>query len=387
MRRLPTIEPAPLASVTPTSAEALRACPLRAAFDASREHRAMVLRGPAARLGTVCHEVLEAAAKGHFDGVDAGQLANAFEHLWCCLIDREQEAALQSPLERHFGPAGRWPYYTLKKAYLYQMVKVLVATRTTAHASYRAQTTIKEQEQADREYIGFGGKLRGRADHVVERDGRVEIEDYKSGAIFEEADSGTPEIKAGYQRQLLLYAALHWDDTGEWPDVAHVIALQGERFSTPIKPEEAKHLVGETLALLDAYNLQVEKGASVNELATPSVQACRHCPYKLVCDPFWDAVSRSWDLGGAAYIEGVIVAIEDFGASGRALVIDATRSNLSPGRYRLRGLTSSRFPELTEMAPGTKVRVIGAGIVKQNETMDLLVGHYTQLWGEESAHP
>lgn len=381
MRRLPTVRPAPLVDVTPTRVEVLRSCPLRAAFDTSPEHRSVVLRGPAARLGTACHEVLEATAKGYFDAVDTSRLANMFEHLWNEQIAREEAAALRSPRERHFGPAIRWPYYALKKAYLYQTVQLLIAARgKPALVSERHRAAGEDKDQAERDYKGFGGKLHGRADHVVVRDGRVEIEDYKTGAIFDESDAGVAEIKAGYRRQILLYAALHWDETGVWPRSVHLIALQGERFSMDVEPEEALRVVHETLMLLDAYNQQIAGGASPSELATPSKEACRHCPYKALCDPFWDSVRPDWDMRGAACVEGIVKAIEDFGASGRAIKIDAVRGNLPPGDYRLRGLTPHQYSEADAVTRGTRIRTIGARIVKPDKPHDLLATDYTQIW-------
>lgn len=382
MRPLPALRLTPIAQATPTRAEALRACPLHAAFDTSPEHRSIVLRGPAARLGTVCHEALEATALGHFDGVDTGQLAEALERLWNQLIKREQEAVLGSPSERHFGPANHWPYYTLKKAYLFQMVRRLVSDRGRGASSGRVrETTSRQNEQAEREYIGFGGKLRGRADHIVERDGHLEIEDYKTGTIFEESDDGIPEVKAGYRRQLLLYAALHWDETGVWPSSAHLISLQGERFSMDIVPEEALQLVQETLGLLDAFNVRVEKGVTLVELGTPSSDACLHCPYKLLCPPFWNAVSPDRELmHGTACVEGIVAVVDDYGERGRMVEIDVARGNLPVGRYRLHRVTPTRFPELGSTSPGASIRVVGARIAKLHEPFELLLGDYTQLF-------
>ncbi len=381
MRRSPTLTPASLPDMTPTRAEALRACPLRAAFDASPEYRSMVLREPAARIGTACHEVLEATAKGCFDAVDADQLADRFEHLWSEHIAREEAAARRSPQERHFGPAVRWPYYALKRAYLYHTVQQLIASRAQTGPSLGSHGRASEhKDQAERDYKGFGGKLRGRADHVAMHDGRVEIEDYKTGAIFDESDSGIMTIKAGYQRQILLYAALHWDETGVWPQSAHLIALQGERFSMDIEPDDALRVVHETLALLNAYNRRIESGASLNDLATPSEHACEHCPYKPTCDPFWDAIRPDWSMRGAAYIEGIVTSTEDLGARGLVLEIDAERGNGPSGRCRLRGITTIQYPEIDTVTSGTKVRIVGARIATPDEPRNLLTIDYTQIW-------
>lgn len=142
----------------------------------------------------------------------------------------------------------------------------------------------------------------------------------------------------------------------------------------------------ETLALLDAYNEQIQSGASLGDLATPSEAACQHCPYKPVCDPFWNAALPGWDMRGSAHVEGIVTATEGFGSSGRALEIDAVRGNLSPGRYRLRGITPLQYSGINAVTPGTEVRVVGARNIKPDEPRDLLATDYTEIWWEQPGY-
>ncbi len=374
------IKPAPLEATTPTRAEALRVCSLRAALDASPAHQQLAFKGPAVRLGSACHAVLEATAMGYFDSVPPEEFPTAFEQLWREHIGREEEEARRSPLEQHFGPAERWPYHALKRAFLYRLAQQLANARWAARSA--EATTRGPEPRVERPYVGFGGRLRGRADHVAQRDGHIEIEDYKSGAIVDASQAREPEIKAAYRRQLLLYAALHWDETGVWPRTAHAISLQGERASVHVSPAEALALAQETLGLLDAYNRRVAAGAQAEQIARPSQDVCLHCPYKPMCDPFWTAVAPGWEMNGAAYIAGVVATIRDFGQSGHTLEIQAIQGNLPPGRYRLRGLMPQRFPDLGEIADGCRVRVLGARIENPEDPLDLLPSGYTQLWWE-----
>lgn len=52
-------------------------------------------------------------------------------------------------------------------------------------------------------------------------------------------------------------------------------------------------------------DLKAVTGAA--ELATPTAENCKWCPFKLLCHPFWNAVKAAWSgqLDGAA-VEGIL---------------------------------------------------------------------------------
>lgn len=379
----PTLKPVPLESTTTTGAEALGSCSLRAAFDASPTHRGVVLRGPGARLGSICHRVLEATAHGVFDRV-ASSLSSSFDQVWQRFTKEEELAVKQSPLERHFGLADRWPYYALKRAYALRQVERMVGARRTAGVSapgvgtWRSATT--NYQRGERQYAGFNGCLRGRADHVHEGEDRIEIVDYKTGAIFDGADGPGPAIKPEYRRQLLLYAALHWNETDRWPTTATLVSLRGETASIDVVPQEALALVEETLGCLDAYNGAVRSGAQHEALASPSASVCAQCPYKAMCPAFWNAVDESWSDGRAVHLSGVVGAIEDLGNNGWVLDIEGQKGTLPRQHYRLRGITKHRFPDRDGLIPMVEVRIISARSVDPAEPRDLVPTDYTELW-------
>jgi len=326
----------------------------------------------------VCHAVLASATAGFFDNVSLEQLPGAFESLWCSQITKEEESARHHPLEQHFGNADGWPFYQLKRALTYRSImRVIEARRLALHGQSAAAVT---QPAVERQYVGFGGRLRGRADHVIRRSGGLEIEDYKTGAIFEVAEDGPGSIKEAYQRQLLLYAALHWDNTGSWPTTASVTSLRGERATISVDPAEALCVVQETLALLDAYNSQVEAGASIEQLASASPHSCIHCPYKPMCEPFWDTIDSGWEMEGLAYVAGIVNTVDDFQATGRTLGMNITCGNALPGAWRLRNLMSGRFLDLGQVGNGAHIRIVGARFANKGTKHDLLPTDYTQLW-------
>src|SRR5262245_40008163 len=98
-----------LSSTTPSRDAALRRCFLQAAFDADLVCRDTAFRGAKSRLGQMCHAVLEAVSNGKLDAVGEPQLGAAIQDLWQRAAALEEEALPKSPLERHFGPAEKWP--------------------------------------------------------------------------------------------------------------------------------------------------------------------------------------------------------------------------------------------------------------------------------------
>jgi RecB family exonuclease len=371
MRLPPTIQPAPIPYTTPTRAGALRECLLRAAFEADPECRELAFRGPAARLGSACHAVLEAAVRGRFDNVEPTRAQETFEQVWREQIDREEASAQKSPLERHLGPAQRWPYYALKRARLFRLISDVAEAQR--HSSAKAASTGgRRTEWAERPYLGFGGRLRGRADHVVEKAGQIEIEDYKTGAIFDESEEGTSEIKATYKRQMFLYAALEWDARGRWPKRARLVSLGGEHADLAVVPAEALALAEEVVALLDTYNAAVSNGQTASNLCTPSQDVCMPCPFKVMCNCFWEAASPAWKmLNTVAFIEGIVAHVGTTTSNSSTIEVDVVRGNVPLGRYRFRQVSGAQFADLEQISTGFRVRVAGARIENVEEPRDL----------------
>lgn len=372
------LRPRPLVGTSPTRAESLRSCFLRAAFDAEPHCQHLVFRGPAARLGTVCHKILELTARGHFDDLAPSAIPDPFQKLWTALIQEQAAEAQGTPLEQHLGQPERWPYYQLKRALLLARVQQLVASRVGLRGGWvPGPGHVTGVEKRIR---GFGGQLAGRIDHVVWRAGHVEIEDYKTGPLADPAAGDASQLRDAYRRQLLLYAALYWDSTGSWPHVARAVSLDGSEATILVDPPEVLALVDETLAILSRYNEMAPGNSGPDQLATPSSQACRWCPYKALCPAFWHAVSIDWDLGGAVHVAGMIVNNHHSGAGGHALEVQVTGGTLPDGIYWLRGLTAERFPDIADFKRGCSIRILAARLAGPATPFELRPTLSTQLW-------
>ena len=223
-----------VSSISPSRLDALAACSLRMAFSADARFQSHVFIGPRARLGTVSHLLLERVFNGRLDRVPHSEWDTALNELWDEILAQEESKVLRSEIERHLGPAICWPGYHMLRARSIRM------GRETLERRYQG-TGGTGKSQAEVIYQAFQGKLRGRADAVWTHNGVTEIEDYKTGNLFDVIDdSETQIVKAQYRRQLLLYSAMHHDITGCWPVKAHLVPLSGDRISITLDPVEAQ---------------------------------------------------------------------------------------------------------------------------------------------------
>ncbi len=285
------VEMRPLPYVTPSRVFALEACFLRAAFDADPRYAARVFRGPKARLGSASHALLERVSKHELDGVPASERRRRLRELWVEEAGKEGAAARDSELEGHLGPPERWPGYNIQKARAVAAAMRMLERRDTATGGPGGSA------RAERFYSAYQGRLRGRADAVYPRGGRTEIEDYKTGAIHDELPGAGTVLKTRFRRQLLLYAAMHHDETGIWPAAGSIVPLSGPKERFPIDPVEAEGEARAALAVMDSYNERVRTpGVRPESLASPTPAACGPCGHKRSCAPFWHWVSPEWAL-------------------------------------------------------------------------------------------
>lgn len=334
--RLPAL--APLPYVTPSGAPALRECALRAAYRADPSFRAEVASSPAARLGSACHRVLERAAQGELPPPANAGWDAAFQALWDEAVRREAEAASAHPAEAHWPPPERWRNYAMRK----------VATKMLAR-NIAASLGGPGHVQVEHAQVAAGGLIRGRAD-VIRRSPAHEIEDYKSGAVFED-DSG--ELKPAYRTQMLLYAVLEHEDTSSWPTRASIIPLTGDPVSIDIVPAEAEAAASQALAALASYNASVQSADRADQLAKPSAEHCRFCEFAVVCPAFWQQLTADWRDGPIVAAAGYLIDREASQRGSVALRLDVRTGSVDSGEWTIARVDPVRFPTAVRAQPGS----------------------------------
>ena len=344
-------------ATSPTLAETMRACFLRAGLSRATASSKFVLGNPKAWLGTAYHEGLEKIVE-----VDLGQepLDATVERLWSQAIATLQQRADVHPLDRRFGLPTAWPGYHVARASVVLRAEGLSAGPPPAIAPNARQVSgAGLSGSREQEFTACDGKLLGRPD-VIRAD---EVVDYKSGAIVEYDEATQSDVvKAAYIRQLRIYGYLVKEKLGWWPPRGILLPLAGAGVEVALEPSECEREATEAVALLDAYNGKVRTDAAPEEFASPSPQGCRWCAYKLLCPAFWQAASPDWSgqLDGAA-VEGVLAeapSVIHAGAA-RAVALDIQAGSEARRRAQIAPLNPAAHPGVITLAAGYRVRLVG----------------------------
>lgn len=371
---MPTLELPEIRATSPTLAETMRACLLRAGLSKASGSSSFVLGSPKAWLGTAYHEVLEKIVE-----IDLSQesLDGAVERLWDLAIAAQQQRADAHVLDRRFGSPTTWPGYHVARASVLLRAGELSATPASAVAPATEEPrtslapTIREQE-----FTAFGGRLLGRPDVIR----ASEVVDYKSGAIVEhDAATQTNVVKVAYVRQLRIYGYLIKQKLGWWPKRGVLLPLGGAGVEVELEPSECEREASDAVALLDVYNGKVRSGSAPKEFTSPSPESCRWCAYKLVCPVFWQAASPDWSgqLDGAA-VEGPLVGAPTMIHAGaaRAIAVDVQAGTEARRQAQIAPLNTSGHPVIATLVQGERVRLVA---LRQRTDGMLVPGQRTVL--------
>jgi hypothetical protein len=352
-----TLELPEIRATSPTLAETMRACLLRAGLSKASGSSNFVLGNPKAWLGTAYHEVLETIVE-----IDLTQesLDVAVERLWDLAIAAQQQRAYAHVLDRRFDSPTTWPGYHVARASVLLRAGELSAAPASAVAPATEEprtglaSTIREQE-----FTAFGGRLLGRPDVIRAN----EVVDYKSGAIVEHDDATqTNVVKAAYVRQLRIYGYLVKQTLGWWPKRGVLLPLGGAGVEVELETSECEREASDAVALLEVYNGKVRSAAAPEEFASPSAASCRWCAYKLVCPVFWQTASPDWSgqLDGAA-VEGPVVGAPSVIHAGaaRAIAVDLQAGTEVRRQAQIAPLNSSAHPVVATLAQTERVRIVG----------------------------
>lgn len=299
--------------LSPTSAEALLACRLRLAFKLDPSFASLRRPTPAALLGQVSHAVSEAASRGEF-GDNPDEARSAAGARWHELV-REAESSLAQAWGREVPPADRWAGYHLSRVRAIRRVGE-DSQRRSGPTPTGGGTVSLEHELRDENL-----SLVGRPDRVITTDAGTTIVDLKSGWTQPQ------EIRPHQRRQLLLYAHLWRAVHGELPVSVAVQTADGTRMTIPVDVNEVDELVGEMVALREAYNLAVVDGND-NALAAPTEDNCRFCDFRPACGPYQQSVRDEWYW--ALTRAGWVVDVNE-GPAGFSFDLDVVRPTSQAG--------------------------------------------------------
>jgi RecB family exonuclease len=277
--------PVPIQEVSPSLANQLLGCRLRAGF--ARDPTLTHWRRPTtySALGLVAHTVSEAVfGHGHWPS-DANAVRDKLQDLWNEETERQAARLAAAWHPAIPPPADQWPGYALTRARTIRRgERILDAQRRpvqSVHAPSGSQGSGIEVSLRDTDTGLFG-----RADRI-ERDGSsVRVVDLKTGL-----NQGEPTDEQ--RRQLLLYALLVQRTTGTWPATVAIEDAAGLQQVAALEPAEAEAALAEVRTAVNQFNQDVAAGDLVTS-AAPGPDRCRWCSFRAICWPYWEAVSSSW---------------------------------------------------------------------------------------------
>jgi hypothetical protein len=313
----------PLRRLTPSLLEPLTTCRMRVSF-LQVGVATTPSRPPAARLGDLCHLVLDQLVA---TGTLLGDRWEAeLEQGWC--TGAANESLLQSDEDlARYGPPEAWPHYALKRARLTNLARrvrqLLIGLPGDA------------QVLTEQELTGRGGLLAGRADLVIRSASCHVIADYKSGTVIETL---TREMIPAYERQLQLYAALERETFGEWPDKALLMPLNAPPIEVAIEARQCDLIADDAVARLQEYN----RLTPAPQPASPSPTACGRCPASCQCPALWETYSPAW-VPEVVALMGKILTVSATPLGGVALRV-SVESGVGGPIASVRGLREADHP-------------------------------------------
>lgn len=345
--------------VPPSRYEAMQACLLREVWTASG-NEPLLPPSPYTELGSVAHQILEAAGRGELKS----DINDKIEAVWDALVAEAEARMILSPLRQHQVPLSQSvPDFQVRK---------LRTCRRAAEIAYEVgQSSIGRSEQFHRS-IGFelwvesdDAQVGGFIDRVSVTTKGVILSDYKSGAVLDsEHEDRLGELKYAYKIQMELYAALYWQKERSWPISLKIIPLQGKPLEVHLDPAHAQLLLDEAKAFLQSANARiaaVETGAAdATVLATPQPKNCRWCLFRPACEVYWIAcrsdAAGKWPIDVRGIVEQSMCL-----RNGRVCLRICGADSTMSSHITVRNITNSiyRHPLLDSISTGNRVAVYG----------------------------
>ncbi|HLN71778.1 MAG TPA: PD-(D/E)XK nuclease family protein, partial [Prolixibacteraceae bacterium] len=177
-----------------------------------------------------------------------------------------------------FSPLSENVYgYTIKKLQVKSLLNIPI--KTELREDSKTDTTILTEKWLEAQDSLIGGY----ADIIINLNGYTKLSDFKSGKILLEEG----EIKEEYVDQLKLYAYLHNEVYGKYPDELSIIDLEKKEYPVAYTPKECEVLASKSRDALSEINRLIEMD-ELKALAKPNVVNCKSCLYRPACNYYWE---------------------------------------------------------------------------------------------------
>ncbi|ALO16790.1 Inactivated superfamily I helicase [Salinivirga cyanobacteriivorans] len=259
----------PLKRISPSRYTAINRCPYRVVL-ANSCSSPLLPYPPASHLGNVIHECIRFIVIGKI-GTSA-----EFDEIWNRLLVKEGKK-LEDMGFGFFTPLSEnVSGYTIKKLQVKSLLKSRIKTEVQEERKTDTNILTEKWLEAQDSLIG------GYADIIINLNGYIKLSDFKSGKILLEEG----EIKEEYEDQLKLYAYLHNEVFGNYPDELSIIDLEKKEYRVAFTPQECEALAHKSTEALSEINSLIEKDER-KALAKPDLDHCKSCLYRPACDFYW----------------------------------------------------------------------------------------------------
>ena len=258
--------------ISPSQFYLMKNCAYKSLLAEAFDKKPLLPLSPNAYFGTVLHKMLELIAKGIVKSEDDFNAE----------FDTQVKALEEDLQQKGFGffvPLKiKLRNFGLKKIQLKKHLRSESDKITSlGNIKFHSEKWFESKDKL------IGGKI----DLVVENGDKIEIIDFKTGAITQDCldDEGEiySEVKNEYKEQLKLYAYLYFENTGRLPSSLSLVDLAKQKFSIKFIEHECKALFEEAKNLLKSTNDSIKTGTF---LAHPNLGNCKYCLYRPACSFF-----------------------------------------------------------------------------------------------------
>jgi RecB family exonuclease len=300
-------------------------CGLAQGFSQDPKWRTLARPSTYSALGSAVHRLCERALRGRLLDSTAQDLDAAVSAQWASLVEEAYSELAKAWKPANVPSPASWPNFQLVSIRARRRAASLAAAShndAPAPAAVGSGARSVEQELTDPPT-----GLRGTPDWVQESGGAIRVLDFKTG--LNQADASEDQ-----RRQLLLYAHLVRVKTKRLPDVCALVDGAGREHLVEVDDAAVDEALASAVAAVDDYNRHVLHG-DLPHLARPSQEACRWCPFRPACSPYFESRQPDW-VGAKGDVHG---RVTDVAADGHAMTLLATYPlGLAGSDVRVKGL-------------------------------------------------
>lgn len=275
-------------------------CPQSALFSVDSNLNFLKKPTPRASLGIISHKLVEKSVQIPQE-LDKAKISEWFETSWNNLVD-DQYSDLKQQWFPNVVPKpqswrGFFATYASAKSLVVKKSGLLPPKSRVAYKKsdkiHRGQ--VQEMPLVEQYLISETHKIVGKPDYVFIENSQVTIVDYKFGNSQDDLEK--------HKIQMLFYQLLVEDVVGVKVGKLSIVASENRVWEIASEESELRHLEKDIPRVLESI-------ANHKVAAVPSLQNCRFCPFKSVCEPFKNAKIEAYPNRPLA-ISGEVLRIRE----------------------------------------------------------------------------